>query len=401
MRGAIAYNESKVVKGDADLIHASKFGLAIDKLTSHQMLQRFNSLFRLNPRVKTNTVHISLNFDPSERHENIKLIEICRAYMDKLGFGHQPYLIYRHDDAAHPHVHIVTTNIQSNGRRIDLHNIGRIRSETARKEVEIEFGLVKAEGRRNQKQTRKEPVSTATYGRTETKKGIANVVKGVIRDYKFTSFAELNAVLNHFNVAADRGNENTEMFKKNGLVYSLLKDGRRVGVPIKASSIDRQVTYQFLVEHFKLNKVTRKPFAASTTSRVKTALEKSNASIARFEDLLRQADITAAWAINKDGQAFGITFIDHKHKVVFKGSDLGKELAVSKILVQLSSTSLNSKADTSLRDRTIKDQGVLNIPALTTGKGIIESLLTPLDNNAGTGPITKNRKRKRKNRKSI
>jgi hypothetical protein len=400
MRGAIAYNESKVAKGDAELIHASKFGLAIDKLTGHQMLQRFNSLFRLNPRVKTNTVHISLNFDPSERLGNINLTEICRAYMDKIGFGHQPYLLYRHDDAAHPHVHIVTTNIQSNGRRINLHNIGRIRSETARKEVENDFGLVKAEGRRKEKQTVKE-ATAASYGTTETKKGIANVVKGVVRDYKFTSFAELNSVLKHFNVAVVRGHANTDMFKKNGLVYSLLKNGTRVGVPIKASSIDRQVTYQFLVEHFKLNRVTRKPFQKSTCSRVKNALEKSNQSISRFENLLREADITPAWAFNKDGHIFGVTFLDHKHKVVFKGSDLGNDLTANKILAHLSSTSHHNKIDTYLQNRTANDQAVFNISAPTTGKGMIESLLTPLDNNAATGPITKNRKRKRKNRKTI
>jgi len=60
-------------------------------------------------------------------------------YMEKIGFCEQPYLIYRHYDAGHPHIHIVSINIRRDGSRISLHNIGRNQSEKARKEIENEF----------------------------------------------------------------------------------------------------------------------------------------------------------------------------------------------------------------------------------------------------------------------
>ncbi|WP_254492143.1 hypothetical protein, partial [Salmonella enterica] len=67
---------------------------------------------------------------------------------------------------------------------------------------------------------------------------ITNIVNAVIRTYKFTSLAEFNAVLKQFNVIADRGRENTLMFQKNGLMYSIINEkGEQVGVPIKASAI--------------------------------------------------------------------------------------------------------------------------------------------------------------------
>lgn len=64
--------------------------------------------------------------------------------MDKIGFGDQPYLIYQHHDAGHPHIHITSINVQDNGKRIDMHNIGKDKSEPARKEIEEAFNLVKA-----------------------------------------------------------------------------------------------------------------------------------------------------------------------------------------------------------------------------------------------------------------
>ena len=67
--------------------------------------------------------------------------------MDKIEFGKQPYLVYRHNDDGHPHCHIVTNNIQRDGKRIDPHLLGIRKSEPARKEIEHIFRLVKAEGR--------------------------------------------------------------------------------------------------------------------------------------------------------------------------------------------------------------------------------------------------------------
>jgi hypothetical protein len=88
-----------------------------------------------NRRSKTNTLHVSLNFDKSEKLSADVLNSIACSYMEKIGFSEQPYLVYGHTDAAHPHVHIVTTLIQGNGKRIPIHYLGRNQSEAARKET--------------------------------------------------------------------------------------------------------------------------------------------------------------------------------------------------------------------------------------------------------------------------
>ena len=56
----------------------------------------------------------------------------------------------------------------------------------------------------------------------------------VINTYKYTSLAELNAVLKQYNVIADRGNEGSRVFENNGLVYRIVdQQGNKVGVPLR------------------------------------------------------------------------------------------------------------------------------------------------------------------------
>lgn len=133
VRGLLNYNERKVSSGKAELIMASRFAGEIPGLGFDQKLQRFAHLTGLNGHVKTNSLHIMLNFDVKEKPDNPALQQVAAAYMEKIGFGEQPYLVYRHQDAAHPHIHIVTTNIRENGTRMNLHDIGKRQSEQEKK----------------------------------------------------------------------------------------------------------------------------------------------------------------------------------------------------------------------------------------------------------------------------
>ena len=180
IRGILHYNENKVAAGEAQLILASGFAGEIEQMDFQQKLQRFRHLTQLKPSVKTNALHISLNFDASEKIDNTKMQQIALSYMERIGFGEQPFLVYRHNDAAHQHIHIATTSIRRNGEPINLHNIGREMSEPARKSIEKEFNLVIAES----KQSRQEPgikpadPEKVKYGRLPTKRAISNVVTG-------------------------------------------------------------------------------------------------------------------------------------------------------------------------------------------------------------------------------
>ncbi len=134
------YNENKVMEGVASFIAAANYPIDAEKLSFNQKLNRLLKQVALNENVSRNSVHVSLNFDPSEMIAIKQLKEIADSYMQKIGFGEQPYLMYQHYDAGHPHIHIVTIKGRADGSRIDTQNIGRNDSEKARKEIEIEYG---------------------------------------------------------------------------------------------------------------------------------------------------------------------------------------------------------------------------------------------------------------------
>ncbi|GAA3757986.1 relaxase/mobilization nuclease domain-containing protein [Flavobacterium ginsengiterrae] len=335
IRNILNYNENKVEIGKAECISAVNYPLELEKLSFTSKLNRFLKLAELNTNAKRNTVHISLNFDPSENHSKEKLAEIADTYMEKLGFGRQPYLVYQHHDAGHPHCHIVTTNIQRDGKRIDLHLLGIRKSEPARKEIEEMFGLVKAEGRKQKEQFSLNPIDVGRvqYGKAESRKAINSVLNKVIFDYKYSSLPELNAVLNLYNVHADRGSEESRVFKNNGLLYKILdQNSKPIGVPIKASEFYCKPTLKFLEEKFRVNE-TKKQYGKS---HVKNALRQAffderMISVERLSKRLKDEAIHTVLRKSSEGKLYGITFIDFKTQSVVNGSSLGKEFSAKGI----------------------------------------------------------------------
>ncbi|MDX3917227.1 MAG: relaxase/mobilization nuclease domain-containing protein, partial [Pseudosphingobacterium sp.] len=108
IRGILHYNEQKAAEGSATLIMASGFAGDIEKLDFAHKLRRFEHMTCLKPSVKTNALHISLNFHSSEKLDDAEMQQIAAAYMERIGFGDQPFLVYRHHDVSHQHFHIAT-----------------------------------------------------------------------------------------------------------------------------------------------------------------------------------------------------------------------------------------------------------------------------------------------------
>lgn len=323
------YNENKVKEGVAECIGAENFPLNADEMSLKIKLGYLLKRTELNKNVKRNSVHISLNFDPSETHlAKEKLMEIANVYMQKLGFGEQPYLVYQHYDAGHPHVHIVTTNIQQDGKRIDLHHLGIRKSEPARKEIEKMFGLIIADARARREAFKLKPVDARTvqYGRTETKRAITNVLDAVVLNYKYASLPELNAALKQYNILADRGGEESRIFKSGGLVYRILdENGKPIGVPIKASDFYNKPTLKFLEERYSSNDALRQPFKARIKNEIDGLFISKKPKLNDLATHLQRKGIHVALRQNDTGFIYGITYVDHKTKCIFNGSALGKQ----------------------------------------------------------------------------
>jgi hypothetical protein len=324
--GVLNYNENKVKEGHAVCLDAVGYGREANELSFYEKLNRMQRLTDLNPKAKTNALHISLNFDPSEKPSDDLLRAIAASYMEKIGFGEQPYLVYRHTDAGHDHIHIMTTNIQKDGNRLDLHNIGMNRSGPATRELEIEFGLVKAEEQKQSAPYILKPLEKVNYGKSETKRVASNTVNAVIGSYAFTSLPEFNAVLRQFNLLADAGAKGTRMQENKGLLYYITDDkGNKKSVGIKASSIYGKPTIKELEKRFIKNAETRKAYQKAVKEKLDHVL--SDPAIVSKADLIKALhgqQVYTLLRMNEQGTMYGATFVDNEHKVVFNGSSLGK-----------------------------------------------------------------------------
>jgi len=329
------YNENKVKEGVAKCIGEGNYPIDYDQLTFSMKLNYMLRYLERNTNVTRNSVHISLNFSPSDRElSRDNLMQIADDYMERIGFGDQPYLVYQHHDAAHAHIHIVSIKIRRDGSRMDMNNIGRNESETARKAIEKEYGLVSAEAQKKQVLPELKPLSVprALYGKAQTKAAIQKVLVHVVEQYRFASLAELNAVLRQYNVKADRGTENSRVFKHEGLLYRMLDEkGMPVGVPIKASAFYNKPTLKNLEAKYDSNKVKRAPYKNRVKNAIDMALMGGKISLEDLITTLKNQGVHVALRQADTGLIYGVTYVDHTTKCVFNGSELGKQYSAKAI----------------------------------------------------------------------
>ncbi|WP_205943989.1 relaxase/mobilization nuclease domain-containing protein [Pedobacter xixiisoli] len=413
------YNEIKVREGVARCIGAGNYPIDPEYMGFDKKLNFLRDQLELNLRSKRTSVHISLNFDPSESNlSEEKLVQIADGYMDKIGFGNQPYLIYQHFDAGHPHLHIVSINIQRDATRINMTNIAKLKSEPARKELEKDFGLVRAEDHCMELAYRPEPIdlTAVEYGRLETKKAIQNVLEHVLEQYNYTSLPELNALLGRYNISAYIGEEGSRVHAHQGLLFRIIDtNGKPIGIPIKASAFYNRPTLKKLRENFDRGTVKRMPYRTRLKATIDRVLADGQLPLGAFVEQISQKGIDVVFRMNDEEFIFGVTYVDHVSKCVFNGSALGKNYsakAIQERCVPSAGRSTGKAQQTVVRESmgnqaTVKQNTYSFIPGLDPywkGRSFMHELvhnLTQFENTTEYIPyeFSMNKKKKRKKRK--
>lgn len=404
VRSIFNYNENKVSRGKAECIGEGNYPIDLGSLTLDAKLKTLLKQLELNKNVTRSSVHISLNFDLSEKDfTNEKLMEIAKVYMDKIGFSSQPYLVYRHHDAGHPHIHIVSIKVKADGKRIDMQNIGKNQSENARREIEKNFKLVPAESKKitNDLKLMPSAIQKIRYGDSDTKKAISGVLNYVIPNYKFTTIGELNAVLNLYNISAERGLEGSKMYQHKGLMYQILDEQKKpVGVPIKASSFYLKPTLKNLELRFEANKKMRLPHMKRIKNCIDFAfLKNKRISLEKLDKILCSEGINMVMRKNSEGLLYGITYIDHTSKCIFNGSTLGSSYAAKAIQERCEDVIIKSQNKALNNSQQIKFQSTKNAVSFISAEQvqkIIDSIISPEYNGEYIPKELKGKRRKRK-----
>ena len=339
LRSPFYYNERKVKAGEAEIIHSANYGKDTDELSPKDRIARLEKLAALNERAQLKSAHVTLNFHPSERLDKETLQNISDSYMRMIGFGRQPYIVYEHKDAYHPHVHILSTIIRADGNRVPSHRIVEERSEPACLAIELEYNLIRPKGYqfRQPHQTQAIETEKVHYGRSETNRAILRVLESVLAKYRFTSLPEFNAVLRNYNVVADDGRPGSPMHLRGGLVYCALDErGSKVGAAIKASDLFNRPTLKFLENLFAKNAALRQPHRVPLQQAIDHILStEPPRSIEGLEAALNRQHIQLIIQRGRRGMIDGLTYIDHNSGAIFSGSDLGREYSASRVMERI------------------------------------------------------------------
>ncbi|NDV97445.1 mobilization protein [Dysgonomonas sp. 521] len=326
--GALSYNHEKVEQGEAKVLFGNRIVENMDSgYTMHDMMVSFKPYLDANNRTEKPILHISINPHPDDKLTDAQLLEIGQKYMEHMGYGDQPYLIYKHEDLDRHHLHIVSINVDETGKKISNSN-DFYKSKKITRALEKEYNLLPAE---RQKQSDNLPLKRVDYKGGDVKKQVSGVAKSVMKDYRFQSLNEYKAVLSIYGVTVEEVKGEIRGKTYNGLVYSALdKKGEKIGNPFKASLIGKAVGYDALQKRITFFKQSMKDKAIYNKSRNIISLLLANKPNRKaFEKELAKNGIFVIFRENDEGRIYGATFIDHQEKAVFNGSRLGKEFSAN------------------------------------------------------------------------
>ena len=325
--GALGYNFKKVEKGEANILLAAELYQSKEgRYTMKDVLADMEALVPKKCRTKKAVFHCSLNPHPDEKLSDEQLTQIAKEYMEALGYGKQPYIVFKHNDIAREHIHIVSLRVDGEGKKIN-DRFEKRRSKQITGTLERKYNLIPS-SKVNDKEEAETPKVDTTKG--NIKEQVASVVRTVLKHYRFYSLGELNAILSAYNLAVEEVKTEFRGKKYDGLVYVPTDDkGDKASTPIHASDIGRGVGYTAILNRIQKSKQAIKPLIPTIRNKVLQAMRTSPKTEEELRQRLEEQSLRVFIRKNESGRIYGITFIDDKEGVALNGSRLGKGYAAN------------------------------------------------------------------------
>ncbi|WP_278437001.1 MULTISPECIES: conjugal transfer protein MobB [Bacteroidales] len=321
--GAISYNGEKINEAKGRILGSNKVVIPPDgHVDVARMVEDFKCFMPKMGRTKKPVLHISLNPHPEDKLTDQDFEILAREYLDKLGFGEQPWVMYKHEDIDRHHIHIVTVNVNEQGKRLNQAFLFR-RSKKITSELEEKYNLHKAQRERVSPDT---PI-TKLDPTGDIKRQLANIVKLVGMRWQFQTLGEYNAILSLYNIRCEATDGKVNGREYHGLVYFATNDaGETIANPFKASRLGKFASRAAVENKYERSatSINLKPLRRIISSVITDSSGKDD-----FIAKLREKGIDILICENNDGRIYGVTFIDHNTHTVLNGSRLGREFSAN------------------------------------------------------------------------
>lgn len=344
--GALGYNFKKMQHNEAVVLCVNEFRKGFDgTFQMDKVLADMQRAILEQCRTKKTVFHCSLNPHPDEKLTDEEFTQIAKEYMEALGYGKQPYIVFKHNDIAREHIHIVSLRVDSKGRKINDKYEGR-RSKKITDALEKKYSLIPS-SKVSERTTTETPKVNVVQG--NIKEQVANTVRSAMKHYTFCSLGELNAVLRKYNLAVEEVKTEYRGKRYDGLVYVPTDDkGNKVSTPIHASDIGRGVGYAAVQNKMQKSKQMVKPLIPTVRRKVLEVMRTSPGTEGILRQRLEEQGLRVVIRKNENGRIYGITFIDDERGITLNGSRLGKGYAANKFNEYFSNPENNPFLDESL-----------------------------------------------------
>jgi len=327
--GVLSYNNTKIQQEKGEILLTNKMIETLNRQYSvPQLIKSFEPYLIANQKTEKHTLHISLNPDPGDHVSDQKYKEMAEQYMREMGYGEQPFVVFKHTDIDRSHIHIVSVCVDENGKKIS-DQFEKMRSMKICRELEKAFGLQPAT--KKQIQQNEKIFRALDYKKGDVKSQISSVTRYLPEYYQFQTLGEYNALLSLYNITTEQIEGELHGKLKRGLLYfPLSDDGKKTGHPLKASLFGKTAGLESLQLHFEKCKLNLKnnPVQKNLKSIILTTFQSTN-NESDFKRQLAQHHIDTIIRRNEKGRIYGVTFIDHHSKTVWNGSRLAKELSAN------------------------------------------------------------------------
>lgn len=309
---SLEYNENKCASGEASLIHTH----CIDE--SEGIEGTFQKYERRNIRTENLSFHMSVNPAPGERLTEQQVKDFVGDIMSGLGYGSQPYVIYRHTDIDREHYHVVSVRVNEQGRKIhDFQENRRCLQLLSAIAPKYGLGVGNGDGER--------------YAAMGIDPRRFNPVGGNIMEqiriiaqeccrYHMTSFSQFKFIMqSHGLDVSERTGESSQV-----VIRGLNQDGIPCTAPITESELGRALYADY--ERRAMQCVGRNGMKKRERGRIcgiSASCLGHSTSERHFRNMLARFDIDIHLHRTREGKIYGATFVDHSTKCAFKASELG------------------------------------------------------------------------------
>lgn len=347
LAGALGYNFKKVVSGGASVLLAE--GLYANPeggYTMEEVLSDMQAAIPKKCRTKNVVFHCSLNPHPKEKLTDEDLTRIAQEYMEALGYGSQPYIVFKHHDIEREHIHIVSLRVNSAGEKINDKFENR-RSKRITDLLERKYGLIPSTPSKEQRTNA--PDSQEHLPLDNIRSEIAQTLRGVLTHYHFCSLGEFKAILGAYQLTAEEVKNTYRGREYNGLVYAPTDEaGNKLCPPLPASKIGRGVEYTALQHKMRQSKQRIKPFLPEIRQRLLAVMRTSPQTEEELLASLEKSGLRCLIRKSEGGRIYGITFIDDNLGIALNGSRLGKGYAANQFEAYFSAPESNRFLDEKL-----------------------------------------------------